>query len=114
MGGDGRVDGMRPVVGEVDEVKVKARDTRDLGKDGEGVQVPMHDAEEMPLHFIEFDLRRSFRVGAVGEEITRYSRDKSWLLASLIQRLDNGESESLPAIAPFTLNRRRIIYNALD
>ncbi len=38
------------------------------------------------LHFPEFDLKRSWRNGAVGEEITRYSRDKSWLLSDVLAK----------------------------
>src|SRR4051812_45033189 len=30
--------------------------------------------------FTEMDFKKSWRSGAVGEEITKYSQDKSWLL----------------------------------
>ncbi|KAF8939813.1 a1-alpha2 repression [Dissophora ornata] len=36
------------------------------------------------VEFTSIDLRSSFRKGAVGEEVTRYSLDKSWLLNNLL------------------------------
>ncbi|KAE8267082.1 hypothetical protein A4X09_0g5269 [Tilletia walkeri] len=38
------------------------------------------------LHFTPFDLKRSWKVGTVGSELTRWSVDKSWLLADMVQR----------------------------
>ncbi|KAE8233499.1 hypothetical protein CF326_g1454 [Tilletia indica] len=38
------------------------------------------------LHFTPFDLKRSWKVGTVGSELTRWSVDKSWLLADTVQR----------------------------
>jgi len=60
---DGRVDGMTQVEGE-----------EEAGSFDQGKR----------LRFPQFDLKRSWREGAVGEEITRYSRDKSWLLSNVI------------------------------
>ena len=37
------------------------------------------------LSYAPFDLRRSWRKGAVGEEVTLYSKDKSWLLQHIIK-----------------------------
>ncbi|CAG8742120.1 12797_t:CDS:2, partial [Dentiscutata heterogama] len=34
--------------------------------------------------FTKFDLKKSWRPGAVGQEITKYSQDKSWLLCELL------------------------------
>lgn len=47
---------------------------------------------EMPsLHFTPFDLRRSWPPKAFGEELTRYSIDKSWLLGHVVGLLKGGE-----------------------
>lgn len=39
--------------------------------------------KEQLVAFTPINLRSSFRKGAVGEEVTRYSMDKSWLLNNL-------------------------------
>ena len=98
LGEDGRVDGMTRVDGEVDEVDIK-RSQGEAGGTGreeeeQGRQVldmPKHQIEEEPLRFTLFDPKRSWRDGAVGEEVTRYSRDKSWLLGDVLRRLEYGE-----------------------
>lgn len=71
LGTNGRVDGMTQADGEMDEV-------------GE-----LPDGERM-MKFPVFNLKRSWREGAVGEEITRYSLDKSWLLGDVITSLRSG------------------------
>lgn len=43
------------------------------------------EQQEDQLSYAPFDLRRSWRKGAVGEEVTTYSRDKSWLLQHVIK-----------------------------
>lgn len=55
---------------------------------------------EGTLHFPAFDLRRSWRTGAVGEEVTRYSKDKSWLLRDVVARHCSG-GESIEAFDVF-------------
>jgi A1 cistron-splicing factor AAR2 len=40
--------------------------------------------------YAPFDLRRSWRKGAVGEEVTLYSKDKSWLLQHVIKEQFGG------------------------
>lgn len=42
-------------------------------------QEDVKKGKERCMHFASFDLKRSWRAGAVGEEITRDSRDKSWV-----------------------------------
>ncbi|CAD6910389.1 unnamed protein product [Tilletia caries] len=42
--------------------------------------------KEEKLRFTSFDLRRSWKVGTVGTELTRWSVDKSWLLADTVRR----------------------------
>ncbi|KAF8985432.1 a1-alpha2 repression [Entomortierella lignicola] len=41
------------------------------------------DSKNGSVKFTPVDLRSSFRKGAVGEEVTRYSLDKSWLLNNI-------------------------------
>ncbi|ORY94534.1 A1 cistron-splicing factor [Syncephalastrum racemosum] len=43
--------------------------------------------KEEGMDFTPFDLRQSFPKGATGEEITRWSLDKSWLTKDLLQRV---------------------------
>ena len=45
--------------------------------------VPIDD-ERRRLTFPKFSLKRSWKDGAVGEEISRYAKDKSWLLGKVI------------------------------
>lgn len=106
---------MRRVEGEVDEVEVKRRKDalRDQGEgasflaqdvttgcsegsgpeDGRRIEPASALDEEESLHFTTFDLKRSFRTGAIGEEVTRYSKDKSWLLLDVLRRVE-GELSS--------------------
>ncbi|PWN49896.1 hypothetical protein IE53DRAFT_369384 [Violaceomyces palustris] len=66
------------VVDQVMETKVYEADQRD---DEEALQF---DSEG--LRFTDFDLKRSWPKGSVGEDLTRWSRDKSWLLEDVIRR----------------------------
>lgn len=43
--------------------------------------------KEEGMEFTKFDIRKSFPDGASGDEITRWSLDKSWLLRDLLQRV---------------------------
>jgi A1 cistron-splicing factor AAR2 len=43
--------------------------------------------KEEGMEFTPFDLRKSFPNGASGEEITRWSLDKSWLAGQLLQNV---------------------------
>ncbi|CAG8523987.1 6358_t:CDS:2 [Ambispora gerdemannii] len=38
------------------------------------------------IMFTKFDLKRSWRPGAFGPEVTKYSQDKSWLLSELLSK----------------------------
>ena len=55
--------------------------------DRAGSQVSSTDGH---LMYAPFDLRRSWRKGAVGEEVTLYSKDKSWLLQHVIKEQFGG------------------------
>ncbi|KAJ9119568.1 hypothetical protein QFC22_003277 [Naganishia vaughanmartiniae] len=52
---------------------------------------------EGQLAYVPFDIKRSWRKGAVGEEVTTYSRDKSWLLCHVIKEHFAGEPARLLA-----------------
>lgn len=43
--------------------------------------------KEEGMEFTPFDLRKSFPTGASGDEITRWSLDKSWLVKDLLKRV---------------------------
>lgn len=43
--------------------------------------------EEAEFNFLPIDLKRSWRVGALGREVTEMSLDKSWLLTDSIDRI---------------------------
>jgi A1 cistron-splicing factor AAR2 len=43
------------------------------------------DNQEGQVAYAIFDTKRSWRNGAVGEEVTTYSRDKSWLLCHVLK-----------------------------
>ncbi|KAG1462373.1 hypothetical protein G6F56_005532 [Rhizopus delemar] len=43
--------------------------------------------KEEGMDFTPFDLRKSFPLGASGDEVTRWSLDKSWLARDLLQRV---------------------------
>ncbi|CAG8476395.1 10557_t:CDS:2 [Funneliformis mosseae] len=36
--------------------------------------------------FTKFDLKKSWKLGATGQEVTKYSQDKSWLLGELLRK----------------------------
>lgn len=54
---------------------------------------PEHANEKASImQFPVFDLKRSWRSGAVGEEVTTFSQDKSWLLREVVRgECHNGE-----------------------
>ncbi|KAF0449825.1 AAR2-domain-containing protein [Gigaspora margarita] len=45
--------------------------------------------------FTKFDLKKSWRPGAVGQEITKYSLDKSWLLCELLTSVYKNDYKEL-------------------
>ncbi|KAI9204343.1 A1 cistron-splicing factor [Polychytrium aggregatum] len=52
-------------------------------------------AEELRIRFTPIDLKRSFRAGAMGAEVTKYSMDKSYLLETLLPRRPEGYKQIL-------------------
>ena len=71
--GGGLVDGLSPLEGG------------DGKKDGQSAEMAMETGRGSSpvLHFTSFRLKKSWKEGSVGEEVTRYSRDKSWLFGDL-------------------------------
>ncbi|CAG8595876.1 17104_t:CDS:2 [Acaulospora morrowiae] len=51
--------------------------------------------KEDTVMFTKFDLKKSWRSGAVGQEITKYSQDKSWLLEDLLKNVYNNDYKEL-------------------
>jgi A1 cistron-splicing factor AAR2 len=43
--------------------------------------------KEEGMEFTPFDLRKSFPAGASGDEVTKWSLDKSWLVRELLQKV---------------------------
>jgi A1 cistron-splicing factor AAR2 len=73
---------------EVDEIAEMETDLTEETMPNAEKQEVVPAASEVVKHgmlakFTPIDLRSSFRKGAVGEEVTRYSLDKSWLLNNL-------------------------------
>jgi A1 cistron-splicing factor AAR2 len=78
---EGRLDGMTGVRG------IEEEDTRLNTRSGT-------IEKEGKLVFPIVDPKRSWRDGAVGEEITKYSKDKSWMLGEVVKAEAGGESSS--------------------
>ncbi|GAA5919404.1 hypothetical protein JCM1841_005995 [Sporobolomyces salmonicolor] len=66
--------------------------------EGEAQQAEEDDGEgEGRLEFVRFDARRSWPPGAVGEELSRWSKDKSWLLSEVVRTQLGGDPKELLA-----------------
>jgi len=77
------------------ETNSKVQHQQDQSKDRSTTR--KGESKDNLVKFTPFDLRSSFRKGAVGEEVTRYSLDKSWLLNNLFTTAYN--SGMWPTIA---------------
>jgi A1 cistron-splicing factor AAR2 len=75
----GVVDSLTPVEGEADEVE-EAMKRKEEGGAAVG-QIADKPADGPRIRLPVFDLKRSWRPGAAGDEVTRWSRDKSDLWA---------------------------------
>ena len=83
---EGRLDGMTGINGiEEEDVRLNTRSGK-LETEGK-------------LVFPVVDAKRSWRDGAVGEEVTKYSKDKSWLLGDVVKNESCGTSVSCPDAA---------------
>jgi A1 cistron-splicing factor AAR2 len=57
---------------------------------------PPTNDDEPTLSFPPFDVKRSWRAGAVGEEVTRFAKDKSWLWCDVVSRQYGGGESCHP------------------
>ncbi|GJN92467.1 hypothetical protein Rhopal_005497-T1 [Rhodotorula paludigena] len=80
--GEGDVDAADP--------QPDVREVVELDKDGE------EGGPEL-LEFVKFDERRSWPRGAVGEELTHWSKDKSWQLSEVVRSQLNDDPKELLA-----------------
>lgn len=74
-----QVDGISTVIGEEAE-RGESGLNADTKREGEG------------MRFTQFRLKRSWKDGAIGQEVTRYSQDKSWLFGHVV-RTEHGGGE---------------------
>lgn len=88
IGPDGKVDGLMPVIDQEEDTL-----TRDMREKLEEIKRRSQNfGFTKSLMFVRFSLKKSWRDGAVGEEVTVYSKDKSWLLGNVIdEQLDRSE-----------------------
>ncbi|WVQ99588.1 hypothetical protein IAU59_006724 [Kwoniella sp. CBS 9459] len=93
LGQDGLVDGMTSVEGEEEdsdskemknEMSTLSNQPQPQGQTPGQGQGQGYDRTGKKMKFVRFGLKRSWRDGAVGEEVTRFSRDKSWLLGHVV------------------------------
>lgn len=78
-------------VNEIDEMdKAHITDPEEAG--GGDWQEDVKKGKERCIRFACFDLKRSWKAGAVGEVITRDSRDKSWVSCRPLSAVPNGEN----------------------
>jgi A1 cistron-splicing factor AAR2 len=71
-----------PNNGKVSHLPDKSQDDSNIRDKRLGKEIEREEGME----FTRFDLRKSFPHGASGDEITRYSLDKSWLVKDLLDR----------------------------
>ncbi|CAG8487271.1 6477_t:CDS:2 [Acaulospora colombiana] len=74
------IDGVLPNKGRLNNASSSTVDEEELQNIGES------NFKEDTMMFTKFDVKKSWRSGAVGQEITKYSQDKSWLLEDLLKR----------------------------
>ena len=86
LGPSGRVDGLLQVDGD--------EEGDDLARAVNG--------SERTMRFPTFKLKRSWREGAVGDEVTRYAKDKSWLMGH-VATSSLGSGESSRSRSPYQL-----------
>ncbi|GAA5940604.1 AAR2 splicing factor family protein [Sporobolomyces koalae] len=68
---------------------------RDLSEERDEAESEPEESEER-LQFVKFDDKRSWPPGSVGQELSRWSKDKSWLLSRVVEtQLDQDSKELL-------------------
>ncbi|GAA5963392.1 hypothetical protein JCM3765_003052 [Sporobolomyces pararoseus] len=71
----------------------------------------LEEEEEEGLRFLKFDEKRSWPVGSVGQELTRWSTDKSWLLSNLVQTRLARDSKELLGEFQLSFILFTLVYN---
>ncbi|OXG24816.1 A1 cistron-splicing factor AAR2 [Cryptococcus neoformans Tu401-1] len=92
IGPDGKADGLMPVIDQEEDTL-----TTDMREKLEEIKRRSQNfGFTKSLMFVRFSLKKSWRDGAVGEEVTVYSKDKSWLLGNVIdEQLDRNPTALL-------------------
>lgn len=95
--GNARVDAVMASVADEEELK-SAGGRKTWGKEREADvetnldEGDMEGFEKELLRFLDVDLKKSWPAGAVGEDLTRWSKDKSWCLSNAVAtHYDGGE-----------------------
>lgn len=70
--------------------KAREEAERRTAVDDQGAEREDEEELEELLHFINVDGKRSWPTGAVGEELTRWSKDKSWRLSDTVHTHHSG------------------------
>lgn len=98
LGPSSTVDGMKAVEGEEEDDESSTAKSRSKERQAMGESIGSTEVVQGErLSFVRFTSKRSWRDGAVGEEVTRYSRDKSWLLGHVVtSQLHGGECGCTP------------------
>ncbi|GAA5897504.1 AAR2 splicing factor family protein [Sporobolomyces salmoneus] len=81
------------------ELKDEENDEEEDSEDREG------------LEFAKFDEKRSWPKGAVGEELSRWSKDKSWLLTRIVEDQFEGDARELLAELELSFILFTLVFN---
>jgi A1 cistron-splicing factor AAR2 len=66
--------------------------------EGARVVVEEDEVEKELLRFMSYDAKRSWPTGAVGEELSRWSTDKSWALSNAVKNQFGGGASRCPVL----------------
>ncbi|GAA6011149.1 hypothetical protein JCM11491_006741 [Sporobolomyces phaffii] len=69
------------------------------------------EADREGLEFARFDDKRSWPPGAVGPELSRWSKDKSWLLSHVVETRLGGDAKELLAELQLSFALFTLVYN---
>ncbi|CAG8504582.1 3514_t:CDS:2 [Ambispora leptoticha] len=89
-----------PDQGRLNNISSSTVDEEELqdirGKEkGNKQQYQQEESVNDTIMFTKFDLKRSWRPGAFGPEVTKYSQDKSWLLSELLSKIYRDDYKEL-------------------
>ncbi|KAL8293021.1 hypothetical protein RQP46_000715 [Phenoliferia psychrophenolica] len=98
-----------------DEEELKAAGGRQTwGKSREAnVETVLDEGEDdvETLAFVRVDLKRSWPKGAVGEDLTRWSKDKSWLMSNIVKVQLGGDVMQLLAEFELSFTLFTLLHN---